>query len=80
MFIKMSSSHAAPLEAPFPQIGLRCEVILLETVRDLDETLAVSTKRHLQDLVSIDIPPSRTNILLRTIEPILQNPSHLLTS
>ena len=56
MSIKMSSSHVAPLEAPLPLIGLRHEVILLEMVRDLDETLAVSTKCHLLDLVLIDIP------------------------
>lgn len=57
MFMKMSSSRTAPLEAPFPLIGLRRGVAPLEIVWDSDEALVISMERHLLDLVSMGIPP-----------------------
>ena len=56
MSMRMSSSRTTPSKAFFPLTGLRYEVALLETVWDLDETLAVSTDRPLLDLVSMGIP------------------------
>ena len=64
-------------------MSLRHEKALLETVLDLEETLAVLIEHCFLDRLSIDIYryiASSSSILLPAVEAALQNSSHLLTN